>query len=316
MFAAVSALIALTLLLSPPPSEAPAEAPVEAPAEAPAEQPAEVEAETQAPAPVEPPPPTLTPTVTPQPEPESPAAVFEEEEAEEEDDDVGDPYPVRNFADMPHGATAARMSAERRNNAVLVRPFRQPTYSITAYGRFGTLLSGGADVVQPFGYGFAAALRLYFAPVVKSRFGVEIHAGHTRFPERQDFPTIDGEATITRASLLSDTDFSAGPSFEIPLGPVFLQVGGSAGVALSTLFRPVSADSTEDQLVSTANAMLRGGLALGVPLFNQHGLSVGAAVHHIFSPRTVPIDPLMSMGDTTRPFGTWLEVALGYQIWF
>lgn len=312
MFAAVSALIALTLLLSPPPSEAPVE-PVEGPVEAsdePAEQPAE------APAPVEPPPPTFTPTPTPTvtPEPESPAAVFEEEE--EEDDDVGDPYPVRNFADMPYGATAARMSAERRNNAVLVRPFRQPTYSITAYGRFGTLLSGGADVVQPFGYGFAAALRLYFAPVVKSRFGVEIHAGHTRFPERQEFPTIDGEATITRASLLSDTDFSAGPSFEIPLGPVYLQVGGSAGVALSTLFRPVSADSTEDQLVSTANAMLRGGLALGVPLFNQHGLSVGAAVHHIFSPRTVPIDPLMSMGDTTRPFGTWLEVALGYQIWF
>jgi hypothetical protein len=62
--------------------------------------------------------------------------------------------------------------------------------------------------------------------------------------------------------------------------------------------------------------MVRGGGALGLPLLNQHSLSIGVAVHHIFSPRTVPIDPLMSMGPTTRPFGTWVEVALGYQIWF
>jgi hypothetical protein len=198
---------------------------------------------------------------------------------------------------------------------VLVRPFRRPVYSVTAEGRFGTLLSSGADLVQPFGYGFGAALRLHFLPLLKSRFGVEIHAGHTRFPKRVEFDDGDGDKVVRKA-LLTETDFSAGPSLEIPIGPVFVALGGSAGLALSSLYRPLTIDAIGDELVSATNFMLRGGLSLGVPILNQHGLNIGAAVHHVFSPREAAIDPTAVEKTMIRPFGTSLQASLGYQIWF
>jgi hypothetical protein len=329
----VSALLTLALLLAPPgedasapPAPAPSapEAPLGVP-EAPRASPTEPSASEPTPTEptLEPPAPTLPTSTDPgsyddEPEPQQPhnprgpTPAPPPEPPEPEPDE----YAPRDLANMPLAPTAARKSATQRNNLVLVRPFRKPLYSVAANARFGTLLGGGRDVMQPYGYGFAAALRLYFAPTGKARFGVELHAGHTRWPQAQRFPTIDGEATIKRVSLLSDTDFSAGPSFSLPIGPLFIEFGGSAGVALSTLFRPQSADAIEDQLVSTSNFMLRGGAGIGIPLLNQHGLHLGAGVHHIFSPREVAIDPSTPDSETTRPFGTWLEVSLGYEIWF
>jgi hypothetical protein len=305
--AAVPISIALVMLLAAPPIENP-ETRVEGPSEAPP--PVEI------PAPSEPPPPGISGAPPAVELPSTPAPVTPtiqpsiEPEPEPELD-----YELHDRTDMPLGATAARKSAVRRNNEVLVRPFRRPVYSVTAEGRFGTLFSSGADLVQPFGYGFAAALRIHFLAVWKSRFGVEIHAGHTRFPKRVEFDDGDGEKVV-RKGMLSDTDFSAGPSLEIPMGPLFLALGGSAGVALSSLYRPLSIDGIEDELISTTNFMLRGGLSLGVPILNHHGLNVGSAVHHVFSPREVAIDPTVAESPTVRPFGTWLEVSLGYQIWF
>jgi hypothetical protein len=323
--AAVPISIALVLLLAAPPIEGPMRPqPAETPATEtppdtteptrPDSTPEAGEAAEPSPAPtVQPPPPGISgspPEVEPQPAP-APASSFDPEAEPEPELD----YELRDRTDMPLGATAARKSAVRRNNEVLVRPFRRPVYSVTASGRFGTLFSSGAELVQPFGYGFAAALRLHFLPVLKSRFGVEIHAGHTRFPNRVTFDDVDGDKVV-RKGLLTDTDFSAGPSLEIPLGPVFVGVGGSGGVALSSLFRPLTIDGFEDELVSATNFMLRGGLNLGVPLLNHHGLNLGAAVHHVFSPREVLLDPTNADSAKVRPFGTWLEVSLGYQIWF
>lgn len=318
--ATVPLSIALVMLLAAPPIEGPKRPQNDAPPDAREAPPSET-AET-APAAAEPSPPTIQPPppgisgappeVEPQPAP-APAIPITPEPEWDPDSELD--YELRDRTEMPLGATAARKSAVRRNNEVLVRPFRRPVYSVTAAGRFGTLLSSGADVVQPFGYGFAAALRLHFLPVLKSRFGVEIHAGHTRFPNRVLFDDVDGDKVV-RKGLLSDTDFSAGPSLEIPLGPVFVGLGGSGGVALSSLFRPLTIEGFEDELVSTTNFMLRGGLNLGVPLLNHHGLNVGTAVHHVFSPREVAIDPTNADSAKVRPFGTWLEVSLGYQIWF
>jgi hypothetical protein len=299
--AAVPISIALVLLLAAPPIEGPARPPeaeppptkIEPPPPGISGEPPSVELQ-------RPPPPAPTPAIPPEPEPEPDAELD---------------YQLRDRTDMPLGATGARKSAVRRNNEVLVRPFRRPVYSVTAAGRFGTLLSSGAELVQPFGYGFAAALRLHFLPVGKSRFGAEIHAGHTRFPNRVLFDDVDGDKVV-RKGLLTDTDFSVGPSLEIPIGPVFVGIGGSGGVALSSLFRPLSIDGFDDELVSATNFMLRGGLNLGVPLLNHHGLNLGAAVHHVFSPREVAIDPTNADSAKVRPFGTWLEVSLGYQIWF
>lgn len=266
---------------------------------------------------VEPPPPGITgppPAVELAPPKPKPASVPSPPEPEPELDSEEEEF-VRDPADMPLAPTAARKSAIRRNNTVLVRPFKRPLYSVMAAGRFATLLSSGADLVQPFGYGFAAHLRIHFLPVLKSRFGVEIHAGHTRWPKRVEFDDEDGDK-VARTALLTDTDFSAGPSLEIPIGPLFVGIGGSAGVALSSLYRPLSIDAIQAELVSTTNFMLRGGLSLGIPLLNHHGLNIGAGVHHVFSRRRVDVDPTADDSPRIRPFGTWLEVALAYQIWF
>jgi hypothetical protein len=323
--AEVQISIALVMLLAAPPFEGPMRPESGTPEDAREAPPVETgetapdageTAEPSPPPPVQPPAPGISGTppaieLAPEPAPvPRPTPTSNEPEPEPELD-----YELRDRTDMPIGATAARKSAVQRNNEVLVRPFRQPVYSITAEGRFGTLFSSGADLVQPFGYGFAAALRLHFLPVAKSRFGAEIHAGHTRFSKRVQFDDTDGDKVVRKA-LLTDTDFSAGPSLEIPIGPLFLALGGSAGVALSSLYRPLSIDAVEDELVSTTNFMLRGGLSLGIPLLNHHGINVGAAVHHVFASREVAIDPTNMDSVTVRPFGTWLEVSLGYQIWF
>lgn len=223
----------------------------------------------------------------------------------------------RSFEDMPYAATAARKSATQRNNDVLVRSFRKPVYTIAAAGRFATSLFGGRDVIQPFGYGVAAQLRIHFLRVFKSRLGVEVYAGYTRFQQRVDYPAVEGvSAEITRLNLLAHTDVSAGPSMQIPIGPVFLQFGASAGVAFSTLTRTQSIEAIDDELVISTDALLRGGLSLGVPIYSRHGLTLGAAVQHVFSRDEVVEDLADPDGPKAQPFGTWLEINLGYQMWF
>lgn len=226
-------------------------------------------------------------------------------------------FEERSFEDMPYAATAARKSATRRNNDVLVRPFRKPVYTVAAAGRFATSLVGGRDVIQPFGFGVAAQLRIHFLRVVKARFGVEVYAGYTRFPERVQYAAVEGvSAEITRLDLLAHTDVSAGPSMQIPVGPVFLQFGASAGVAFSTLTRTQSVEAIDDELVISTDPILRGGLSLGVPIYARHGLTFGAAVQNIFSKEKVALDLADPQGPTTQPFATWLEINLGYQMWF
>jgi hypothetical protein len=311
--------LALVLLLAQPPSAGEAGEVESGGLEPPGESQAPAEGPSEAPPPtVEPPPPGISgpppeiefqapPT---EPEVQAPPPEPDPDELESDPEEF-----VRDPADMPLAPNAARKSAVRRNNEVLVRPFRRPVYSVIGLARFGMLLSDGAQLVQPFGYGFAAHLRIHFLPVAKSRFGVEVHAGHTRWPKRVQFEDLDGDK-VARNALLTDTDFSAGPSLEIPIGPLFLGLGGSAGVALSSLYRPLSIDGVDDELVSATNFMLRGGLNLGIPVLNHHGINIGAGVHHIFSRRRVAIDPTSMDSPTVRPFGTWLEVSLGYQIWF
>ncbi|HVI02104.1 MAG TPA: hypothetical protein VM869_25500, partial [Enhygromyxa sp.] len=109
---------------------------------------------------------------------------------------------------------------------------------------------------------------------------------------------------------------SAGPSMQIPIGPVFVQFGASAGVAFSTLTRTQSVEAVDDELVVSTDALIRGGLSLGVPIYSRHGLTVGAAVQHVFSRDDVAVDLADPDGPTTQPFGTWLEINLGYQMWF
>ncbi|MFO7567551.1 MAG: hypothetical protein R6X02_33210 [Enhygromyxa sp.] len=252
-----------------------------------------------------------------EPEP-FPATTYREPEPEPE---VEQPefyeFEERRFEDMPYAATAARKSAVQRNNDVLVRPFNKPVYSIAAAGRFATSLIGGREVIQPFGFGVGAQLRIHFLRVFRSRFGVEVYAGYTRFPERVEYAAVEGVSSeITRLNLLAHTDVSAGPSLQIPIGPVFLQFGASAGVAFSTLSRTQSVEAIEDEVLFSTDALIRGGLSLGVPIYARHGLTLGGAVQHVFSRDEVAINLSDPDGPTAQPFATWLEINLGYQMWF
>jgi hypothetical protein len=320
MVAAVSALLLLALLCAAPPAE-----PVEGPVLAPDEAPAPVES------PVEPPPPRLSPEGTTPPGEEQGGIAFPEDNEDnlssyanpdpDPDPEAAQPeeyeFMERSFADMPYAATAARKSAVQRHNDVLVRPFRKPIYSVAAAARFATSLIGGRDVIQPFGFGVAAELRIHFLRVFKSRLGVEIYAGYTRFPERVNYAAVEGvSAEITRLNLLAHTDVSAGPSMQIPIGPVFLQFGASAGVAFSTLTRTQSVEAIDDELVVSTDALIRGGLSLGVPIYSRHGLTLGGAVQHVFSHDEVAVDLADPDGPKAQPFATWLEINLGYQMWF
>jgi len=252
----------------------------------------------------------------PEPRPAPAPTSFGEPEPEVEQPEFYE-FEERRFEDMPYAPTAARKSATQRHNDVLIRPFRKPVYGIAAAGRFATSLIGGREIIQPFGFGVAAQLKIHFLRVVKSRFGVEIFAGYTRFPERVSYPAVEGVgAEITRLNLLAHTDVSAGPSMQIPIGPVFLQFGASAGVAFSTLNRTQSAEAVDDELVISTDPLIRGGLSLEVPIYARHGLTLGGAVQHVFSRDEVAVNLADPEGPKAQPFATWLEINLGYQMWF
>lgn len=315
MLPAVS-ILALSLLLTfaPPDAEAPAEVP---PVTRPEPPPPSIEFPPPQEGPSEEPPPGTTP-----PGETEAGGVIVPDPSEDSSEDASPPLEwnvdERTLDSLPYAPTAARKSAVRRGNDVLVRPFRKPVYSVAAAARLGVLLGGGRHIIQPIAWGLAMQLRLHFLRVVKSRFGIEIHAGHTRWQQRDDFEVVVGDAAVvTRLSLLTHTDVSLGPSIEIPIGPVFVQFGASGGFAVSTLVRPRSADPAEDDQISEFDGLLRGGLSLGVPIANRQGLVIGGAVQQVFSNRELLIDPNGAPdGPKTSPFSTWLETYLAYQVWF
>ena len=62
---------------------------------------------------------------------------------------------------------------------------------------------------------------------------------------------------------------------------------------------------------------MRGGLSLGIPIAQNHGLTIGLGVSQIFSDRELLRDPDdLPDGETTLPFDLWVDGLVGYQIWF
>lgn len=250
----------------------------------------------------------LVPFVMPEPASEPPA----------EDDPPEWMIEEQRLDDLPLAPTAARKSAVRRRNDVLMRPFRKPTYAVAAVARLGALVADNRDLIRPLGWGLAMQLRLHFVRIGKARFGLELHAGHTRWQRRDEFALVEGDvAKLSRISLLTHTDIAAGPALEIPLGPLFVQLGVAGGLAVSTLSRARSAESEDDLHVLRPAGLVRGGAALGLPIANNQGLVIGVAVQQPFSKREVLVDPQGPQdGATTLAFDTWVESFLGYQVWF
>ena len=220
------------------------------------------------------------------------------------------------FAPPAEGPTYAP-----RGNRSLDPQDRRPHYSVSASGRFGVLVGNGTEVNQPFGFGFGIRIRALFFNVERLRLGLAFDAGHTRFPNRQEFTTerMDGTLDETvRWGFLAHTDLSLGPGFEIPAGPVL--VGGSFGVGLgiNQFFRPQGENGSNlDDELSSFDLLLRGGLVVGVPIRNDHGVVVGAHLHKHFSSAELRADDLAEGDqDGLAIFDLVLETFIGYQAWF
>jgi hypothetical protein len=215
-----------------------------------------------------------------------------------------------------------------RGNTVLTRS-RGLVWSVAAAARLGILLGDGRRVIQPWGFGAGLQLRLYGLHVSKVRFGGELQLGHTRFLEQRTVATEEG-ATATRWAALGHTDFALGPAVQIVAGPVILEGGFGAGVAVSHFARPLpqpvaGADPGGGTLLNTeedftdVTAMIRGGGHIGVPIRRNQGVVIGVAAQKFFSRKQVVAhtdltDPMAE--PSANPFDLLLEVYLGYQMWF
>ena len=198
----------------------------------------------------------------------------------------------------------------------------------------GVQLRGGAKVIQPVGYGFGLRLLIHFASIERVRFGFVADGGHQRYRERRSFERELGDGAkeeVQRFAMLTHTDFSLGPSAQIPVGPVFLVPSLALGLAISSFERPTDAEPQHDERIDTADLLLRGGLSLGFPLRNDQGLLLAADLNQIFSGSgeedlinpggpidSEDTDDMAALAEETGLplFDLHLVFSLGYQAWF
>lgn len=220
-----------------------------------------------------------------------------------------------------------------RGNTVLLRgPAR--VFSVGVVGRMGLLIGGGDvlfDARPPLGYGFGLQLKYHAVRRGPVRFGFEFQGGHTRFPRRgrydlppgpvdPDDPPVVPEAPgrIARVSMLAHTDLTLGPSLQIPAGPLLVDIGGGAGLAISSYSRVRTANPYDDEQTVAYDPMVRAGAVLGIPIRNNHGIGLGVDYQKIFSRTKVVADPAAPVG--TPPdsvvFDMLLNITLAYQAWF
>jgi len=214
-------------------------------------------------------------------------------------------------------AAPGNASAARRGNTALYRD-RGPVFSVIAAPRLGVLFAGGARVIRPVGFGGGLQFRVHAGRVGPFRFGGEAHFGHLHFLERRDVLTPEG-SSARRYAALGHTEFALGPSVQIVMGPVFLELGVAAGLGISTLVRPLGPFVTDEEDVTSVSAMLRGGGHLGVPIRNNQGLAIGASIHKYFSRKQVVAQPDPEEPDAptdTNPFDLALEIIVGYHFMF
>jgi len=227
------------------------------------------------------------------------------------------------LASPPEGpAVPPELGSGPRGNDSLSHRRRKPVYSVGAAARFGVLLGNGRDIVQPLGFGFAAQIRAHFINLAAVRFGIGFAAGHTRFPERRSVEGVDeftGEfVTKQRWARISHTDLSLGPSFGIPLGPVIVSGEVTAGLGIDQLYEPNTPfASLMDREITSYDPLVRGALDVGIPIRNDHGISVGVGVHKYFSDARYKGEPIEGAeAEAFAPFDLMLETYLAYTAWF
>ncbi len=201
---------------------------------------------------------------------------------------------------------------------------RGPVFSVIGAVRLGVLLGGGAEVMQPMGFGAGFSFRVHGLRLGPIRLGAAAELGHTRFIERRQVAgTVDNQPqSATRYAALAHSDFGAGPSLQLVLGPIYLQGDLTVGVGISTFVRPLGILTTDEEHHSDVSAMLRGGGLVGIPIRNNQGLTLGVSVQRYFSTYQVvaqpqPEDPAIVPAEPdTNPFDLALDVSLGYLFMF
>ena len=207
--------------------------------------------------------------------------------------------------------------AAARPEPALRRPARAPVIGVAAAARLGVLVGNGGALIQPpLGFGFGLDLRYHALPLGAARLGLGLSAGHDRFADRRSFVIeVDGApVTVERPLVLHHSDLTVGPSLQIPARVLFIEIGGGGGLAVSSLRRPTRADPAGDEQVVGYDGMVRGDVALGIPIVRDQGLRIGAALGKIFSKKRIAIEP----GGTpdTAIFDLTLDVSVAYQAWF
>jgi hypothetical protein len=231
------------------------------------------------------------------------------------------PTPVSWLAMVLAVAPATAEPKAVRGNEAFTR--RQgAVFSVAAMPRIGVLVAGGADVIQPVGFGAGLGFSVHGLHLGPLRFGAGLTLGHTRFLERRTViaDTTGVEQSITRYAALSHTDFTLGPSLQLVLGPVFLQGDFGAGLGISTFVRPRGPFKEDEEEHTDVTAAIRGVGSLGIPIRNNSSLLVGAGVHRYFSRLQIAADPpedlaTPSMPDT-NPFDLLVEIHVGYHFSF
>lgn len=221
-----------------------------------------------------------------------------------------------------------------RGNTVLDGGASRRVFGVAASARLGILIGGGDVLFErqpPLGFGFGLALRYHALQLGPMRFGFEFQGGHTRFPERKRYEVPPDASTpidpntgapaiqrVVRASALSHTDMTVGPSFQIPARVLLIEFGAGAGLMISNWRRMRSASPWDDEQTVAYDAMVRAGASIGVPIRNNHGLALGVDFQKMFSRTKVVVDRAAPPG--TPPdsvvFDMLLNVTLAYQAWF
>ncbi len=214
----------------------------------------------------------------------------------------------------------ASAPVERGNDVMAKR--RGPVFSVVGAPRLGVLLAGGAEVMQPVGFGAGFSFRVHALHLGPLRLGAAADFGHTRFvEERVVTGVVDGaEQTVQRFAALGHTDLGAGPSLQLVLGPVYLQADLTIGLGISSFNRPLGVLTVDEDHHSDVSAMLRAGGVFGVPIRNNQGLTLGMAMQRYFSTYQLVAqpsdDPSLEQPPDTNPFDLLLDISVGYLFMF
>ncbi|MEM6994994.1 MAG: hypothetical protein AAF721_31060 [Myxococcota bacterium] len=207
-----------------------------------------------------------------------------------------------------------------QGNSVLTRK-KGPIYSVGAAVRLGVLVGDGKRVMQPVGFGAGITFRVHALHLGPLRLGGMLKLGHTRFLQRATLlsDTSAQPVEVRRFSALGHTDFALGPSLQLVLGRVMIEGGVGPGLGISTLVRSLGPTVSDEEEVTDVTLLVRGGGQLAIPIRNNQGILIGAAVQRYFSRKQVVADADLddpAALPNANPFDLVLDTFVGYQMWF